>query len=133
MCSAWRTGSLGTPSAYRALVPQPRINPPTGPCSYLRHHQQFGLADPPVWRSNIPAAQQPLLEAAKVQHEFARHVLNQIDRLDLTRSQVAEQCGFSPETLNRYLRGASVLPLDRMLQIARLVALDIDITLKKTE
>lgn len=114
-------------------MPRPRSRPITGPRKYLRFIEQFGHADPADWRTDIPAAERDHLRAAQVQHDFARAVLIQITRLDLTREEVAAHCDISAETLNGHLRGAKVLPLDRMHRIAAVVALRLTIDTQPTE
>lgn len=113
-------------------MPRKRTTAVRGPCKYLRHHQQFGFTDPPVWKP-VPADKRFELEAARVQHEWARQVRIQLRRLDLELEAIAEQVGITAEQLRRLLRGESALTLPRMLQISAAVGLDATVVFKAAE
>jgi hypothetical protein len=105
-------------------MPQPR--------DFLNHQEQFGVTDPPDWKA-VSHAAWPDFEAAKLQHEVARKIREQMRRLDMDTDQVAAQVVISAEQLRRLLRGESLMSPRRMYQLARAVALDITFTVEPTE
>ncbi|MFC6285528.1 helix-turn-helix domain-containing protein [Nocardioides sp. GCM10027113] len=100
-----------------------------GPRKYLRYPEQFGVVDPPQ-PARLPPSQQYKVKAALLQHEVARHVSEQMPRLEMSPADLAARVGVGIEQLRRLLRGESAMSAERMHQLAQAVGLTITITVE---
>lgn len=103
-----------------------------GPRQYLAYPDEFGVTDPPEPAPLTPSDEHKF-QAALVQHELARQVIEQMNRIGITYPVLAAQVGVSVEQLRRMLRGESGMSVERMHKLAKAAALRLTVTIERTE
>ena len=101
-----------------------------GPRQYLAHPEQYGhVAEPDPAR--LPVGERHKAEAAVAQSEVARHVDEQMTRLELSYADIAKALGLkTDEQVKRLLRGESGLSLERIFQLGRITGLAVTVTVE---
>lgn len=103
-----------------------------GPRRHLRFPDEFGVSDP-ASPAPLGSSQGYESEAALVQHELARQVIEQMARLGLSYAELATEIGVSVEQLRRMLRGESAMSVERMHHLARKTGLSVTVSIERTE
>ena len=104
-----------------------------GPRKHLAYPDEFGITAPAEPTDELAPSERYKADAALVQHDLARQIIEQMARHGITYPVLAKQIGVSVEQLRRMLRGESGMSFERMHQLAKAVGLSITVTIERTE
>lgn len=101
-------------------------NPRFRPRDFISDKIGFGLKSRPFWIKVYDPQQQRQLDAARMQHEWARLIWQALDRRDIELAEYARAAGDTSDRLERVLRGQVIMRLEDVATARRLLQISLD-------